>query len=117
MQDHKDAIKLVLETLIDETNGVIKSVDEISAVGHRVVHGGEYYSKSVLIDEKVMKALEDCSKLAPLHNPPKLSELMLVKHLCLARQWWQYLIQLFIKICQSMHIFIHYHMNYMKITK
>ncbi|MBZ9687764.1 acetate kinase [Clostridium estertheticum] len=73
MQDHKDAIKLVLQTLIDETNGVIKSVDEISAVGHRVVHGGEYYSKSVLIDEKVMKALKDCSKLAPLHNPPNIT--------------------------------------------
>lgn len=73
MQDHKEAIKLVLGTLIDETNGVIKSVDEISAVGHRVVHGGEYYSKSVLIDEKVMKALEDCSKLAPLHNPPNIT--------------------------------------------
>lgn len=73
IQDHKDAIKLVLETLIDETNGVIKSVDEISAVGHRVVHGGEYYSKSVLIDEKVMRALEHCSKLAPLHNPPNIT--------------------------------------------
>ena len=73
MQDHKDAIKLVLSTLIDEINGVIKSVDEISAVGHRVVHGGEYYSKSVLIDENVMKALEDCSKLAPLHNPPNIT--------------------------------------------
>ena len=72
MHDHKDAIKLVLKTLIDETNGVIKGVDEISAVGHRVVHGGEYYSKSVLIDENVMKALEDCSKLAPLHNPPNI---------------------------------------------
>ncbi|MGH4139964.1 acetate/propionate family kinase [Clostridium sp.] len=73
IQDHKDAIKLVLSTLIDETNGVIKSVEEISAVGHRVVHGGEYYSKSVLIDEKVMKAIEDCSKLAPLHNPPNIT--------------------------------------------
>ena len=73
MQDHKDAIKLVLSTLIDEINGVIKSANEISAVGHRVVHGGEYYSKSVLIDENVMKALEDCSKLAPLHNPPNIT--------------------------------------------
>jgi acetate kinase len=73
MQDHKDAIKLVLNTLIDEINGVIKSANEISAVGHRVVHGGEYYSKSVLIDENVMKALEDCSKLAPLHNPPNIT--------------------------------------------
>ncbi|MGH4119703.1 acetate kinase [Clostridium sp.] len=72
MKDHKDAIKLVLKTLIDEINGVIKSVDEISAVGHRVVHGGEYYSESVLIDENVMKAIEDCSKLAPLHNPPNI---------------------------------------------
>jgi len=72
MKDHKDAIKLVLETLIDGINGVIKSIDEISAVGHRVVHGGEYYSKSVLIDGKVMEALEDCSKLAPLHNPPNI---------------------------------------------
>ena len=72
MKDHTDAIKLVLETLIDDNNGVIKDASEISAVGHRVVHGGEYYSKSVLIDEKVMKALEDCSKLAPLHNPPNI---------------------------------------------
>jgi acetate kinase len=72
MEDHKDAIQLVLKTLGDETNGVIKSVDEISAVGHRVVHGGEFYSSSVLIDENVMKALEECSKLAPLHNPPNI---------------------------------------------
>ena len=72
MKDHKDAIELVLKTLVDVTNGVINSVDEISAVGHRVVHGGEYYSSSVLIDEKVMEALEECSKLAPLHNPPNI---------------------------------------------
>lgn len=72
MNDHQDAIKLVLATLVDEINGVIKSVDEISSVGHRVVHGGEAYSSSVLIDEKVMKALEECSKLAPLHNPPNI---------------------------------------------
>jgi acetate kinase len=72
MENHKDAIELVLKTLVDETNGVIKSVDEIASVGHRVVHGGEYYSSSVLIDEKVMAALEECSKLAPLHNPPNI---------------------------------------------
>jgi acetate kinase len=72
MKDHKDAIQLVLATLVDETNGVINSVDEIAAVGHRVVHGGEFYSSSVLIDEKVMQALEECSKLAPLHNPPNI---------------------------------------------
>lgn len=69
MKDHKDAIKLVLEALIDKENGVISSMDEITAVGHRVVHGGEKYSKSVLITEEVMKSIEECVKLAPLHNP------------------------------------------------
>lgn len=72
MKDHKDAIKLVLDALLDGENGVIKSMDEISAVGHRVVHGGEKYANSVLIDESVMAALEECVKLAPLHNPPNL---------------------------------------------
>jgi acetate kinase len=72
MEDHKDAIKLVLDALLDKENGVIGSMDEISAVGHRVVHGGEKYSTSVLIDDSVMAALEECVKLAPLHNPPNL---------------------------------------------
>ncbi|WP_040191686.1 acetate/propionate family kinase [Clostridium culturomicium] len=69
MADHKDAIKLVLEALVDETHGVIASMDEISAVGHRVVHGGEKYAESVLINDEVMASLEECVKLAPLHNP------------------------------------------------
>ncbi len=73
MESHQDAIKLVLEALVDETYGVIKSMDEISAVGHRVVHGGENYAESVLIDDEVMKALEECVKLAPLHNPPNIT--------------------------------------------
>lgn len=72
MNDHKDAIQLVLETLVSKHNGVLDSIAEIDAVGHRVVHGGEYYSASVLIDEKVMENLEECSKLAPLHNPPNI---------------------------------------------
>ncbi|MEF9933658.1 MAG: acetate kinase [Clostridium sp.] len=72
MKDHTDAIRLVLEALVNETHGVIKDMSEISAVGHRVVHGGEKYSKSVLIDDEVMKALEECTALAPLHNPPNL---------------------------------------------
>lgn len=72
MKDHKDAIKLVLGALVDEKNGVIKDMSEISAVGHRVVHGGEKYAESVLITEKVMKELEECAKLAPLHNPPNI---------------------------------------------
>ncbi|WP_234121119.1 acetate/propionate family kinase [Clostridium hydrogenum] len=72
MEDHKIAIKLVLESLIDKDHGVIKDMNEISAVGHRVVHGGEKYANSVLIDAEVMKSIEDCAKLAPLHNPPNL---------------------------------------------
>ncbi len=69
MADHKDAIKLVLGALVDGNHGVISSMDEISAVGHRVVHGGEKYSESVVIDDAVMESLEECVKLAPLHNP------------------------------------------------
>ena len=72
MKDHQDAIKLVLGALVDKTHGVISNMSEISAVGHRVVHAGEKYSSSVLIDSDVMKALEDCVKLAPLHNPPNI---------------------------------------------
>lgn len=69
MNDHKDAIKLVLEALVDKTNGVITTMDEITAVGHRVVHGGEKYASSVVITDEVMKSIEECVKLAPLHNP------------------------------------------------
>ncbi|GIM27840.1 acetate kinase [Clostridium polyendosporum] len=72
MKSHQDAIKLVLDALVDSANGVIKSMDEISAVGHRVVHGGEKYSNSVLVNDEVMKELEECAKLAPLHNPPNI---------------------------------------------
>ena len=69
IKDHKDAIKLVLEALVDEKHGVIKSMDEISAVGHRVVHGGEKYAESVVITEEVIESIRECNKLAPLHNP------------------------------------------------
>lgn len=72
MKDHKDAIQLVLDTLTDKEHGVISSPSEISAVGHRIVHGGEKYSSSVKIDADVMKELEEVSKLAPLHNPPSI---------------------------------------------
>ncbi len=72
MPDHKVAIKLVLDTITDSEQGVLKSVDEIAAVGHRIVHGGEKYSSSVLLDDTLIKELEEVSKLAPLHNPPSL---------------------------------------------
>ena len=72
MADHKDAIKLVLEALVDEKNGVISSMDEISAVGHRVVHGGEKFASSVVITDEVEEAIKACNDLAPLHNPANL---------------------------------------------
>lgn len=72
IKDHKDAIKLVLEALVDEKHGVIKSMDQISAIGHRVVHGGEKYSKSVLITDEVLESIRECIVLAPLHNPPNI---------------------------------------------
>ena len=69
MKDHADAIKMVLDALTDANHGVIASMDEITAVGHRVVHGGEKFNKSAIIDDAVKAALEECIPLAPLHNP------------------------------------------------
>ncbi len=70
--DHTVGIKLVLEALLDENHGVIKSLNEIDAVGHRVAHGGEYFTESVLLDEDAIKKIEACCALAPLHNPAHL---------------------------------------------
>ena len=69
MPTHSEAIKAVLDALVDKDNGVIGSMAEIDAVGHRVVHGGEKFAKSVLITDEVMAAIEECNPLAPLHNP------------------------------------------------
>ena len=72
MPSHADAIKLVIDALVDEKHGVIKSMSEIGAVGHRVVHGGEKFSGSVVIDEAVKEGMRECIPLAPLHNPANL---------------------------------------------
>ena len=69
MPTHSEAIQAVLNALVDEKNGVIGSMKEIDAVGHRVVHGGEKFAKSVVITDEVMQAIEECTPLAPLHNP------------------------------------------------
>lgn len=69
MENHTDAIRVVLGALVDQEHGVIKDLSEIGAVGHRVVHGGEKYANSVILNDEVMKGLEECTKLAPLHNP------------------------------------------------
>ena len=69
MPTHSEAIKAVLDALVDPKNGVVGSMKEIDAVGHRVVHGGEKFASSVLITGEVMAAIEECNPLAPLHNP------------------------------------------------
>jgi acetate kinase len=69
---HKAAMEIVRETLTDPAQGPLKSLDEITGVGHRVVHGGEQYAASVVIDDDVVKAIEKNVELAPLHNPPNL---------------------------------------------
>lgn len=71
--DHKVGMRLILETLVNPEYGVIKDIQEIKAVGHRVVHGGECYSGSVLINEEVINGIEEVSPLAPLHNPANLT--------------------------------------------
>lgn len=72
MPDHTAAVKLVIETLTDKEVGVIHSLDEIDAVGHRIVHGGERFASSVIITAEVQKQVEECNDLAPLHNPANL---------------------------------------------
>ena len=72
MPTHKQAIQYVIDALTNEKTGVIKSLDEIGAVGHRLVHGGEKFACSTLINDEVIKAVEECSDLAPLHNPANL---------------------------------------------
>ena len=72
MPNHKVAIEHVLKALINKDHNIIQSMDEIGAVGHRVVHGGEKYSHSVVIDDEVLESIKECSSLAPLHNPPNI---------------------------------------------
>jgi acetate kinase len=81
MEDHKDALAHVLEALTNESYGAIKSLEEIDAAGHRVVHAGEKYSGSVKITKEVLDALEECIELAPLHNPPNIIGIKAIQEL------------------------------------
>ncbi len=72
MKDHTDAIRMVLDALVDPAIGVVKSMDEIDAVGHRIVHGGEKFAKSALITDELIETVKELSTLAPLHNPANL---------------------------------------------
>ena len=72
MPTHKEAIKMVLDALVNDKTGAIKSLDEVEAVGHRIVHGGEKFASSAIITDEMLKAVEECNDLAPLHNPANL---------------------------------------------
>lgn len=81
LTSHKTAIKEVIKVLTDKKTGVISDMSEISAVGHRVVHGGEKFHDSVIIDENVVQAIKDCIDLAPLHNPPNITGIEACQHI------------------------------------
>ena len=72
MPDHKVAVRMILDALVDPEHGVIADVSEIAAVGHRVLHGGKYYSESVIVNDDVKKVIRECFPLGPLHNPANL---------------------------------------------
>lgn len=72
IRDHQDAITQVVNLLMDPEHGVITDINEISAVGHRVVHGAEKFSESTIIDDNVLQGIKDCIEIAPLHNPPNI---------------------------------------------
>lgn len=81
MPNHKKAVELVLSALVNSNTGVISDLADVSAVGHRIVHGGEKFAGSVLITDEVIKAIEECNDLAPLHNPANLIGIMACKEI------------------------------------
>ena len=81
INDHKSAIKLLMDTILDENHGVINDINEIEAVGHRIVHGGEEFASSIIISEEEISKIENVSELAPLHNPANLMGVKVFKEL------------------------------------
>lgn len=79
IENHEKGMQLILDSLVDPNHGIIKSLDEIDAVGHRLVHAGEHYSDSVVIDDGVIRVMKECISLAPLHNPANIMGVEAVK--------------------------------------
>ena len=79
IKNHAEGMELVVEQLLHKDYGVIKSLDEIDAIGHRIVHGGDKFTKSVLVDDEVVKGIEAAIKFAPLHNPAHLQGIQACK--------------------------------------
>ena len=117
MEDHTQAIKLVLDALTDKENGVVKELSEIGAVGHRIVHGGEKFAASTLITEEVIAAITECNELAPLHNPANLIGIAACKELMPETPMVAVLIQHFIRRCHRKHIYTEFLMSIIKNIK
>ena len=117
MPTHTEAIQFVIDALTNEKTGVVKSLDEIGAVGHRLVHGGEKFASSVVITDEVKKAVEECNDLAPLHNPANLIGVAACEKLMPGTPMVQYLIQLSIRQCRRRLICTVSRMNTMTNTK
>ncbi len=79
--DHTAGIKMILDAIVDEHHGVIDNLGELSAVGHRVAHGGEYFTDSTVVDRNVKQQIENCFELAPLHNPANLRGILSIEHI------------------------------------
>jgi acetate kinase len=81
IEDHEKALELIIEHLLDEHHGVIKTIEEIKAIGHRLVHAGEHYSGAVIINKHVIEIMKECTHLAPLHNPANILGVEAMEHL------------------------------------
>lgn len=117
MPTHNEAITAVISALTAENTGVIKDMSEVGAVGHRVVHGGEYFSKSALVTEDVLEKIEKCNNLAPLHNPANIIGIKACMKIMKVHQMWLCLIQLFIRQCPRKRIYMLFLENTMMTIK
>ena len=100
MKDHQVAVELVMDALQDAEHGVIQSTDEISAIGHRVLHGGTVYSDSIVVNDDVKRVIREFFDLGPLHNPANLIGIELARRLCQERRMWLYLTRPLVCPCQ-----------------
>lgn len=117
MPEHKTAVSYVLEALTDEVAGVISDLSEIDAVGHRIVHGGEKFASSVIITDEVLRAIEECNDLAPLHNPANLIGVVACKELMPNVPMVGVFDTAFHQKCLKRHICMVWLMNTMRITR
>lgn len=114
MPDHQVAVELVLEALVDAEHGVIEDADEIGAVGHRVLHGGQVYSKSIVVNDDVKKVIKDCFPLGPLHNPANLIGIEACEKALPGKPQVAVFVLLSIRQCRRKLICMQYHMTGMK---